>query len=204
MLDKYRMSLYSTRHVVTARASYSLYLGHSHTRREGPLTASGRAVKTRLRKQCARVNSPSGDQQPLNSFFDSAPAVLVILDKDLRVLRANETMAEIIGISPKEIVGQPIFGIPRTKDIGFFALHNKAGGFDQEDLHTAEGLSKVASIALQNSLLYEKIREAESELHRLSAQLLVSQDQERRRIARVLHEETAQVRIPTKLSAVSD
>ncbi len=99
-------------------------------------------------------------------------------------------MREQLGL--RNVLCVPIFDIPRTKVIGFFALHNKTGGFDQEDVNTAEGLSKVASIAIQNALLYEKIRRAESELHRLSAQLLVSQDQERRRIARVLHEETAQ------------
>jgi len=77
--------------------------------------------------------------------------------------------------------------------IAFFALHNKQnGGFDAEDVETVTGISKVASIAIQNALAYRKISQTEEELRRLSTRLLNLQDEERRRIARELHESTAQ------------
>jgi PAS domain-containing protein len=42
----------------------------------------------------------------INPFFTSAPAGLVILDPDLRLLKANDTMAEMIGSSVAEILGK--------------------------------------------------------------------------------------------------
>lgn len=42
----------------------------------------------------------------LDSFFAPSPAGLVILDEDLRVIRANDAIAEMVGVSEFEIVGQ--------------------------------------------------------------------------------------------------
>jgi len=77
--------------------------------------------------------------------------------------------------------------------IAFFALHNKEGGdFLAADVEIAEGIAQVASIAIQNAQAYGKIQQAERELRRLSNRLINIQDDERRRIARELHETTAQ------------
>ena len=42
----------------------------------------------------------------VNPFFTSAPAGLVIMDSGLRILKANDTMAEMIGSSVAEILGR--------------------------------------------------------------------------------------------------
>lgn len=42
----------------------------------------------------------------VNPFFTSAPAGLVILDQALHILKANDTMAEMIGSSVREILGK--------------------------------------------------------------------------------------------------
>lgn len=77
--------------------------------------------------------------------------------------------------------------------IAFFALHNKQGGdFIESDVEMVEGIAQVASIAIQNALAYHRIQQAESDLRRLSSRLINSQDEERRRIARELHETAAQ------------
>lgn len=86
----------------------------------------------------------------------------------------------------------PIFDVPKTEVIAFFAVFNKSTDFDDTDVTTAEAIAEIASIAIQNALSYRKIRQTEKQLQRLSAQLMSSRDQERRRIARALHEETAQ------------
>ena len=86
----------------------------------------------------------------------------------------------------------PIFDVPKTEVIAFFAVENKSVDFDETDVATAEGLAEIASIALQNAFSYQKIREAEDQLQRLSAQLMASQDEERRQVARSLHEGAAQ------------
>lgn len=95
-------------------------------------------------------------------------------------------------LSLTSVLCVPVFDIPHEEVIAFLALHNKRGGFEQADIDTAEGISGVASIAIQNSLTYEAVCQKEGELHRLSSQLISSQDAERRQIAQELNEQTAQ------------
>jgi PAS domain S-box-containing protein len=77
---------------------------------------------------------------------------------------------------------------------GFFEVLNKKGdsGFTPVDQRNLLAVSQVASVAIQNALAYRKVRQAERQLHRLSSRLLASQDEERSRIARELHDSTAQ------------
>jgi PAS domain S-box-containing protein len=92
----------------------------------------------------------------------------------------------------RSVLCVPVFDI-RGEVIAFFALHNKrAGNFEPSDVETVEGISQVTSNAIQNALAYRRIRRAEQDLRRLSARLINSQDAERRRIARDLHEGTMQ------------
>ena len=74
--------------------------------------------------------------------------------------------------------------------IGFFELHNKR--FTASDQTKLVGVSQIASIAIQNALAYQRLQDAESDLRQLSGRLLHLQDEERRRIARDLHETVAQ------------
>lgn len=53
----------------------------------------------RLRWQSLRKHA-------LDSFSIPAPAGLAVLDSEFRVIRANETLADITGVSPKAIVGK--------------------------------------------------------------------------------------------------
>lgn len=92
----------------------------------------------------------------------------------------------------RNVLCVPIFDVPKTEVIAFFAVQNKVTGFNEIDVTTAEGIAEIASIAIQNALSYQKLQHAEKQLQRLSAQLMTSLDQERRRIARALHEGTAQ------------
>jgi signal transduction histidine kinase len=85
--------------------------------------------------------------------------------------------------------------------IAFFALHNKRGGdFLSSDVEIVEGISKVASIAIQNALAYQRTCRAEESLRVLSAKLINLQDEERRRIALDLHEGLAQDLAALRLS----
>jgi len=49
---------------------------------------------------------PRADGSRLDAFFTSAPAGLVILDSSLRLLKANDTMADMIGSPLESIIGQ--------------------------------------------------------------------------------------------------
>ncbi len=76
--------------------------------------------------------------------------------------------------------------------IAFIALNNKQAGFGQEDVAMAQGISTVASTAIQNALTHLRVRQNEDELGRLSTRLITSQDHERRRISEQIHEHTLQ------------
>lgn len=94
----------------------------------------------------------------------------------------------------------PVLDIPQRQILAFFALHNKPGGFIESDLQIAEGIATVAAIAIQNSLTHQRVCLKEDELHRLTGRLLTLQDDERRRIAHELHEQTAQDLVGIKVS----
>jgi PAS domain S-box-containing protein len=91
----------------------------------------------------------------------------------------------------RSVLCVPVFDI-HQEVIAFFALNNKKGGFGTDDIAMAQGISTVASIAIQNSLTHRRVRDAEDELRRLSSRLMVLQDDHRRQIAEELHEQTAQ------------
>jgi len=82
----------------------------------------------------------------------------------------------------------------RGEVIGFFEVNNKKGesNFTDSDLERMVAISQIASVALQNALAYQKIQRNEDELRQLSARLLRLQDDERRRLARELHDSTGQ------------
>jgi PAS domain S-box-containing protein len=100
----------------------------------------------------------------------------------------------------RSVLCVPVLG-SQEEVIAFFALHNKCGGdFRPSDVETVEGISKVASIAIQNALAYQRTSRAEENLRVLSAQLINLQDEERRRIALELHEGLAQDLAALRLS----
>jgi PAS domain S-box-containing protein len=100
----------------------------------------------------------------------------------------------------RSVLCVPVLG-NQEEVIAFFALHNKRGGdFRPSDVETVEGISKVASIAIQNALTYQRTCRAEEDLRVLSAQLINMQDEERRRIALELHEGLAQDLAALRLS----
>ncbi|HTS07527.1 MAG TPA: PAS domain S-box protein [Candidatus Eisenbacteria bacterium] len=105
-------------------------------------------------------------------------------------VRINPEVREALALT--NILCVPVFDIPEREVIAFFALHNKPGRFEPADVETAQGIASVASIALQNSLTHEGVCQSEAALRGLSQKLMRSQEDERRRIARELHEEMAQ------------
>jgi signal transduction histidine kinase len=92
----------------------------------------------------------------------------------------------------RSIVCAPVFDV-NSNIMALLVLYNKRGGpFSRRDVESLEGIAQVASIALQNALTYRRAQQAEDNLRRLSSCLIKSQDDERRRISRELHETTAQ------------
>jgi PAS domain S-box-containing protein len=101
----------------------------------------------------------------------------------------------------KSGIGTPILD-RHGEVIGFFEVINRKGdsGFTEADMEKLIAVSQAASVALQNALGYRKLKQAQESLRQLAGRLLRLQDEERRRLARELHDGTAQTLATLKVN----
>ena len=94
-------------------------------------------------------------------------------------------------------------GIPLVaggRPIGLYSLCRAEVGFYREEhLQLAEALSAPGSVAIQNALLFEELRDSRERLKTLSRKLVDLQENERRLVARELHDEAGQALTSLKI-----
>ncbi len=77
--------------------------------------------------------------------------------------------------------------------------HGTAHSFTRQQIQLAEAVVKQAVVALQNAWLFEQVRSGRERLQQLSRHLVEVQENERKYIARELHDETSQSLTSLKL-----
>jgi PAS domain S-box-containing protein len=153
-------------------------------------------------------------QEIVDAFFSSSTVGFGILDSQFRYTRVNRVLARMFGLRPEDLLGKPIFGTIgeqglHTETILRQVLESGTPILDREvraELHgqpgevrqwlvnyfpIGEGAGAVTQVGV-TAVDVTARRHAEDALRRLSARLLGIQDQERRRIARELHDSLGQ------------
>ncbi len=165
--------------------------------------------QTRRTEDAARQS-----REIVNAFFSSSTVGFGILDADLRYTRVNDVLPRMAGLTPQDLLGKSvleIFGLrgTRTEAVLRGVLKSGVPLLDREvsrELPTLPGdvrhwlvnyfpipdrlgeFTQLGVIAVDVTAR----RNAEGALRKLSGRLLKIQDQERRRIARELHDSLGQ------------
>jgi PAS domain S-box-containing protein len=88
-------------------------------------------------------------------------------------------------------MGVPLFA--RNEVAGLFSLSKREPGyFNQEHVRLAEAMSSQASVAVENAVLFQQMQASTVRMQLLSRRLVEAQENERRHIARELHDEAGQ------------
>jgi signal transduction histidine kinase len=137
-------------------------------------------------------------EDPLTQWFllRKVPCLSNRVEEDARV-RAKQRG----GIRFRTLLSTPIFD-RNGEVIAFFGVANEreARGFDNGQAARMEMLAQMAAGPIQNAITLGKLDHASERFRRLSGRVLNLQDEERRRIAKLLHETTVQDLLAVKMN----
>ncbi len=161
---------------------------------------------THLRIHAARGYSKLHDLEQIKqrSFEVSHYATLetVINSKSSLLIQDTAKMPDWIIVDSLEDIecwlGIPLLAGGRV--IGLYALDKaEAGAFTVLHQQYAEALAAQAAVAIQNALLFEQVRNGREKLRLLAQQIVTTQEDERLRVSRELHDEAGQALTALKI-----
>ena len=158
----------------------------------------------------------------LNAFFSNAPVGLAIVDKDLRFQRINEPFAQLNGLDPRGQLGKPLRDVVADLFTQIEPLLRKVARTGEPVLnHEVKGpipsapgamgwwLKSLFAIAKNGGDVTHMgivvqdvtgLKRAETAVRQLSGRLLQIRDDERRRLARDLHDSLGQILTAIKMN----
>ncbi len=161
-------------------------------------------------------------EQQLDAFFSNAPVGLAIIDKELHFQRINEPFAKINGLDSREQVGKPLHNVVaelfsqiepllrRVARTGESVINHEVKGSVPSSpgvmgwwLKSLFPITKEGDTVTQMGIVVQDVtglKRAESAVRRLSGRLLQIRDDERRRLARDLHDSLGQTLTAVKMN----
>ena len=158
----------------------------------------------------------------LNAFFSNAPVGLAIIDKDLRFQRINGPFAELNGLDFRDQIGKPLRAVIADLSHQIEPLLLKVAstgepllaqeikgpvpstpGLTGWWLKSLFPITKDDDVVTQMGIVVQDItglKRAETAVRQLSGRLLQIRDDERRRLARDLHDSLGQTLTAVKMN----
>jgi PAS domain S-box-containing protein len=178
-------------------------------------------VRRAVRQRDTQRREKEEQEATVHALFQSAAQAILMIDRNGRTQMANPATSKMMGYSETELIGQSIealipeklrsehvgrrdqyFGNPQVRPMGLgldLRARRKDGTEFPVDIslsyiQTTQGTLGVAFVTdiSKRKADEQSIRRQGEELRRLAGRLMAAQDDERRRIARDLHDDLSQ------------